>query len=148
MRFLHTSDWHVGKTLKTRSRLDEHASVLKEILDIAQHENVDALLVTGDLFDSAAPLPDADRLVYDFFSGLCGLHIPAVVIGGNHDHPRRLRAIREILSRLDIHIRPEPARPDSGGVVYAHAGRRNGPDCRTAVRYGWQSQRRRETHGA
>lgn len=117
MRFLHTSDWHVGKTLKTRSRLDEHGAVLKEILDIAQQEKVDAVLVTGDLFDSAAPQPDAERLVYDFFSDLCGLHIPAVIIGGNHDHPRRLRAIREILSRLDIHVRPEPARPDSGGIV-------------------------------
>jgi exonuclease SbcD len=117
MRFLHTSDWHVGKTLKTRSRLDEHAAVLKEILDITQREKVDAVLVTGDLFDSAAPQPEAERLVYDFFSDLCGLHIPAIIIGGNHDHPRRLRAIREILSRLDIYVRPEPARPDSGGIV-------------------------------
>jgi len=117
MRFLHTSDWHVGKTLKTRSRVDEHAAVLKEILDIAKHEKVDAALVTGDLFDSAAPPPDAERLVYDFFSDLCGLRIPAVIIGGNHDHPRRLGAIREILSRLDIHVRPEPARPDSGGII-------------------------------
>jgi DNA repair protein SbcD/Mre11 len=78
---------------------------------------VDALLITGDLFDSAAPPPDAELLVYDFFSELCGLRIPAVVIGGNHDHPRRLRAIREILNRLDIHVRPEPARPDSGGII-------------------------------
>jgi exonuclease SbcD len=117
MRFLHTSDWHVGKTLKSRSRLDEHAQVLLEILDIARRERVDAVLVTGDLFDSAAPPPDAERLVYDFFAELYGLHLEAVVIGGNHDHPRRLRAIREVLSRLDIQIRPEPARPDSGGVI-------------------------------
>jgi len=122
MRFLHTSDWHVGKTLKTRSRLDEHAAVLKEILGIAQKEKVDAVLVTGDLFDSAAPQPDAERLVYDFFSDLCGLRIPAIIIGGNHDHPRRLRAIREILFRLDIHVRPEPARPDSGGIVTVTRG--------------------------
>lgn len=130
MRFLHTSDWHVGKTLKTRSRLDEHAAVLKEILDIAQREKVDAVLVTGDLFDSAAPQPDAERLVYDFLSDLCGLHIPAIIIGGNHDHPRRLRAIREILFRLDIHVRPEPARPDSGGVVTLTRG---GETVRIAV---------------
>jgi len=117
MRFLHTSDWHVGKTLKTRSRHDEHSAVLNEILEIARREHVDALLVTGDLFDSPAPPPDAERLVYDLLSELCGARIPAVIIGGNHDHPRRLQAMREILHRLDIHVRPEPARPESGGVI-------------------------------
>src|SRR5438874_1426513 len=117
MRFLHTSDWHVGKTLKTRSRHDEHAAVLNEILDIARRERIDALLLTGDVFDSPAPPPDAERLVYDFLSELCGARIPAVIISGNHDHPRRLVAIREILHRLDIHVRPEPARPESGGLV-------------------------------
>src|SRR5262249_56284900 len=117
MRFLHTSDWHVGKTLKGRSRLDEHGAVLKEILNIAQQEKVDAILVTGDLFDSAAPPPDAERLVYDFFSDLCGLHLPAVIIGGNHDHPRRLRAIWEILSRLDIPVPPQPAPAGACGIL-------------------------------
>src|SRR5947208_2368163 len=117
MRFLHTSDWHVGKTLKTRSRHDEHAAVLNEILDIARRERIDALLLTGDVFDSPAPPPDAERLVYDLLSELCGARIPAVIIGGNHDHPRRLQAMREILHRLDIHVRPEPARPESGGVI-------------------------------
>lgn len=117
MRFLHTSDWHVGRTLKARSRHDEHSAVLSEILDVARREEVDALLITGDLFDSPAPPPDAERLVYDFLSDLCGARIPAVIIGGNHDHPRRLVAIREILNRLDIHVRPEPAHPDHGGLV-------------------------------
>lgn len=130
MRFLHTSDWHVGKTLKTRSRHDEHAAVLNEILDIARRERIDALLLTGDVFDSPAPPPDAERLVYDFLSELCGARIPAVVIGGNHDHPRRLLAIREILYRLEIHVRPEPARPESGGVVHLT---RNGETAKIAV---------------
>ena len=55
MRFLHTGDWHVGKTLKGRSRQDEHEAVLAEILDIARRERVDALLIGGDTFDSVAP---------------------------------------------------------------------------------------------
>ena len=117
MRFLHTSDWHVGRTLKNRSRHDEHSAVLGQILDVARREQIDALLITGDLFESPAPPPDAERLVYDFLSELCGARIPAVIIGGNHDHPRRLVAIREILNRLDIHVRPEPAHPDLGGLV-------------------------------
>ena len=49
MRFLHTGDWHVGKPLKGRSRLDEHVQVLDEIVGIARAERVDALLVGGDV---------------------------------------------------------------------------------------------------
>lgn len=130
MRFLHTSDWHVGKTLKNHSRHEEHAAVLTEILDIARCEHVDALLLTGDVFDSPAPPPDAERLVYDFLSELSGARIPAVIIGGNHDHPRRLLAIREILNRLDIHVRPEPVRPEAGGIVTLT---RNGETAQLAV---------------
>jgi exonuclease SbcD len=117
MRFLHTSDWHLGKTLKGRSRSEEHESALAEILDIARHEKIDCLLITGDIFDSHAPPPDSERLAFDFFSELRRAGISAIIICGNHDHPRRLAAIRDILRLLDIHVRAEPARPDAGGIV-------------------------------
>ncbi|HEX4252975.1 MAG TPA: exonuclease subunit SbcD, partial [Pseudonocardia sp.] len=65
MRFLHTSDWHVGKTLKGRSRLDEQRDVLREIVQIARAEQPDAVLIAGDLYDSAAPSAGAQRLVVD-----------------------------------------------------------------------------------
>jgi DNA repair protein SbcD/Mre11 len=117
MRFLHTSDWHLGKTLKGRSRSDEHEAALSEILDIAKRETVDCLLITGDIFDSQAPPPEAERLAFNFFSELRGSSTPAVVIGGNHDHPKRLLAIRDVLRWLDIHVRPEPVRSADGGVV-------------------------------
>src|SRR5262245_2499176 len=117
MRFLHTSDWHLGKALKGRSRREEHQAALAEILDIARRERVDCLLVSGDVFDSHAPPPDAERLAFDFLSELKQAGISAVIIGGNHDHPRRLTALRDLLRLLDIHIRPEPARPEDGGIV-------------------------------
>ena len=117
MRFLHTSDWHLGKSLKGRSRSEEHQAALAEILDIARREKIDCLLITGDLFDSQAPPPEAEQLAFNFFSELRGLNVPAVVIGGNHDHPKRLLAIRDVLNLLDIHIRPEPVRPADGGIV-------------------------------
>ncbi len=117
MRFLHTSDWHVGKTLKGRSRVDEHEKVLAEILDITRREKIDCLLVTGDIFDSQTPPPEAERLVFNFLSELCGFRIPAVIIGGNHDHPKRLLAVRDLLKRLEIFVRPEPLRPEAGGVI-------------------------------
>ena len=117
MRFLHTSDWHLGKSLKGRSRSDEHQAALAEILDIVRREEIDAVLITGDVFDTQAPPPEAEQLAFNFFSELRGLNIPAVVIAGNHDHPKRLLAIRDVLHLLDIHIRPEPVRPPDGGIV-------------------------------
>jgi len=117
MRFLHTSDWHVGKMLRGRSRLDEHESVHSEIMQIAIREQVDCVFVTGDLFDSYAPSPDAERLVYNFLAELVSRGISAVVIGGNHDHPKRLAAVRQLVDRLGIYVRPEPISPKSGGIV-------------------------------
>ncbi|MBK5291130.1 MAG: exonuclease SbcCD subunit D [Acidobacteriia bacterium] len=118
MRFLHTADWHTGKTLRGRSRLDEQEQVLAEILDIARRERVDCLLVAGDLFDSYAPGPDAERLVYDFFAELVRAWIFAVVIGGNHDHPRRLGALSRLLDPLRIIVRGEWPGARGSGVVH------------------------------
>ena len=117
MRFLHTGDWHVGKMLKGRNRLDEQAAVLAEIVDIARREHVDALLLGGDVFDSFAPSAEAERLVYATLAEYCAAGIPVVVIGGNHDHPRRLAALRELLDPLKIYVRAEPCPPDAGGVI-------------------------------
>ena len=66
MKILHTSDWHVGRTLARRSRLDEAREVLTEIVDIAERESVDAVLVCGDVFDHIAPsaAAEGDRLRY------------------------------------------------------------------------------------
>ncbi|HXM48514.1 MAG TPA: exonuclease SbcCD subunit D [Pyrinomonadaceae bacterium] len=130
MRFLHTSDWHLGKTLKGRSRAEEHEAALIEILDIIRNEKVDCALITGDVFDSQAPSPEAEHLAFNFFSELRGLKVPAVVIGGNHDHPKRLLAIRDVLKVLDIHVRPEPIRPADGGLVEIE---KNGELARIAV---------------
>ena len=117
MRFLHTADWHVGKQLRGRSRISEQRDVLNEILDIAVRERVDFLLVTGDLFDSPAPPADADQAVFGFFASLVQKNIGAVVVGGNHDHPKRLEALRNLLDPLRIYIRPEPAAPNDGGII-------------------------------
>ena len=63
MKILHTSDWHVGKVLKGRDRHDEHVAVLRGIVQAARDENVDLVLVAGDLFETAAPNPKAQGLV-------------------------------------------------------------------------------------
>lgn len=117
MRFLHTADWHVGKTLRGRSRYDEFEAALDQVLGIAREARVDALLLAGDVFDSPAPPPEAERLVYDFLARLLAEGIPAVLIAGNHDHPKKLAALARLLEGLRIHIRPEVRRPEEGGIV-------------------------------
>ncbi len=117
MRFLHTADWHIGKTLRGRSRNEEFAAALDQVASIAREAKLDAVLVAGDIFDSPAPPPEAERLVYDFLARLMAEGIPAVLIAGNHDHPKKLAALARLLEGLRIHIRPEVRRPDDGGVV-------------------------------
>ncbi len=117
MRFLHTADWHVGKPLRGRSRMDEHAKALEQVAAVAIDRRVDAVLVAGDVFDSPAPPPEAEKLVYDFFARLVPERISCVLIAGNHDHPRKLAALASLLEGLRIHVRSEVRPPEQGGVV-------------------------------
>lgn len=117
MRFLHTADWHVGKPLRGRSRMDEYAKALEQVAGVAVDRKVDVVLVAGDVFDSPAPPPEAEKLVYDFFARLLPERIACVLIAGNHDHPRKLAALSSLLERLQIHVRPEVRPPGGGGVV-------------------------------
>ena len=116
MRFLHTGDWHVGKTLRGRNRADEHRAVLAEVADIADDRNVDAVLVAGDLFDTAAPGPESEEIVYDILLRLARDRT-VVAIAGNHDNPNRFNAVRPLLDLGHIIALPRVARPEDGGVV-------------------------------
>ena len=94
MKILHTSDWHVGKVLKGQSRLEEHIAVLAEVVEIARAERPDLVIVAGDLYDTAAPTPDATRVVTRALSALRGTGAEVVAIGGNHDNGPALDALR------------------------------------------------------
>jgi exonuclease SbcD len=117
MRFIHTADWHVGKTLRGRSRMDEFAAALDEVARIAVDTRADAVLIGGDVFDAQTAAPDAEKLAYDFLARLLPERIACVLIAGNHDHPRKLAALAKLLDNLRIFIRTEPAGPSAGGVV-------------------------------
>ena len=132
MRFLHTADWHVGKPLRGRSRMDELAAAVTQVADVAIDRKVDAVLVAGDVFDSPSPPPEAEKLVYDFLARLLAERIACVVIAGNHDHPRKLGALASLLEGLRIHVRPEVRPPEDGGVVRL-ASRDGKEEARVAV---------------
>lgn len=117
MRFLHTADWHIGKSLRGRSRMDEYARALDQVAAIATDRKVDAVLIAGDVFDSPAPPPEAEKLVFDFLARLVAERIQCVLIAGNHDHPRKLDALQSLLESLGIHVRHEVRPPEQGGVV-------------------------------
>ncbi|HLW17666.1 MAG TPA: exonuclease SbcCD subunit D [Actinomycetota bacterium] len=116
MKLLHTSDWHVGKTVRGRDRSDEHRAVLDEITGIARAHAVDLVIVAGDLFESAAPTPDAERIVYRALLDLAEV-APVVVVSGNHDNDRRLIAVEPLLGLGRITTRAMLAKPDEGGVL-------------------------------
>lgn len=104
MRFLHTSDWHVGRTIRNRSRMDEHRAVLAEIIAIARQEHVDAVLVTGDVFHERRPSLEAEELVAETLAELARAQIPTVVIPGNHDDPVLLRTLKPLGDLVQVHI--------------------------------------------
>ncbi len=116
MRILHTSDWHVGKTIRGESRLAEHVGVLAEIAEIAATEAVDLIVVAGDLYESAAPSAEAEAVVTRALLTLRAV-APLVVIAGNHDNPARFEAVRPLAAAAGIEVRGRVARPDAGGVV-------------------------------
>lgn len=117
MKFLHTSDWHIGRNVRGQSRLPEQHDALQEVLSLAKEHAVDCLLVAGDIFDTSTPPPEAEALVYAFFRELYGAGIPAVAIAGNHDHPRRLDAVAPLLGSLGIHMRGVPRGPGNGALI-------------------------------
>jgi exonuclease SbcD len=121
MRFLHTSDWHVGKVLKGHNRLAEQTAVLDEIVRIAREHSVDAVLIAGDLYESAAPTAEAQNLVVRTLLRLRKTGAEVVAIAGNHDHADTFDAYRPLLAAAGITVLGRVRGPDRGGVIEFNA---------------------------
>jgi exonuclease SbcD len=117
VKLLHTSDWHVGKRLKGESRLAEHTAVLAEVAQVARDQAVDVIIVAGDVYESAAPPPEAQAVAFQALLELRDTGAKVVVIAGNHDNPHQFEALRPLMAELDITMLGHPARPDEGGIV-------------------------------
>jgi len=105
MKILHTSDWHLGRTLYGRKRYQEFEGFLNWLAETIEHEQVDALVVAGDVFDTSTPSNRAQELYYRFLSHVATStcrHV--IVIAGNHDSPSFLNAPRELLRALNVHV--------------------------------------------
>lgn len=105
MKILHTSDWHIGRTLYGRKRYEEFEAFLTWLAETIQQNEIDALLVAGDVFDTSAPSNRAQELYYRFLCRVAASscrHV--VVIAGNHDSPSFLNAPGELLKALNVHV--------------------------------------------
>ncbi len=105
MKILHTSDWHLGRSLYGKKRYNEFSAFLDWLVQTIEEQGIDALLIAGDVFDTSTPSNRAQTLYYRFLCRVatsCCRHV--VVIAGNHDSPSFLNAPRELLRALDVHV--------------------------------------------
>ncbi|HET9649543.1 MAG TPA: exonuclease SbcCD subunit D [Microlunatus sp.] len=132
MRLLHTSDWHVGKTLKGRSRLDEQQAVLGEIVALAIQHEVDAVLIAGDLYENAAPSAEAQRVVVRTLMQLSRAEIAVIAMAGNHDHAGTFEAYRPLMGAAGITLFGQ-IRPAERGGAHRFTARSTGEEAVVAV---------------
>lgn len=105
LRILHTSDWHLGRSLEGRSRLPEQEQFIDELTDIVTKEDIQIILVAGDIFDTYNPSADAENLFFDALERLSdGGKRAVVVIAGNHDSPDRLHAANPLALKHGISL--------------------------------------------
>lgn len=91
MKIIHTSDWHLGRRVAGKSRISEQEKILREITLVAKREEADALILSGDVFDTAVPPSEAERLFYRAALDIAAI-CPVIVLSGNHDDALRLKA--------------------------------------------------------
>jgi exonuclease SbcD len=110
MRILHTSDWHLGRSLHGQPLIGAQAAFVDFLVDLVRTEAVDAIVVAGDLYDRAIPPVEAVELFSDALNRIAALGVPVVLISGNHDSTARLGFGTELIAAAGVHLRTDPAR--------------------------------------
>jgi DNA repair protein SbcD/Mre11 len=109
MRFLHTSDWHLGRSLHRADLRAAQAAFLDHLVETARSERVDAVLIAGDVYDRAIPPVDAVALYEDALARLRAAGARVILISGNHDSARRLGVNSALIDASGVHLRTRPA---------------------------------------
>ncbi len=105
MKILHTADWHLGHRLHEQSQFQEQFQFLQWLINYVKNNNIDILLISGDIFDTSVPSTQSQKLYYDFLINLTKTNCSHIVItGGNHDAPGTINAPKALLSSLDIKV--------------------------------------------
>ena len=124
MKLLHTSDWHFGMTLGTGSYAEDQRFFLDRLYRLIREEKIEALLLSGDIYDSSVVSAEAIGLYNEAMTKLClELGVTVIAIAGNHDSAARLASCRELLKGAGLHITgkverdPAPVLLDGGKVA-------------------------------
>lgn len=109
MKILHTSDWHLGKKLDGFERNEEQKKFLSDLLNIVENNDIDILIVAGDIYDSSNPTIEAEKMYYDFIKKMGDMKkCNIIIISGNHDSPKRLLRTRNIEKDFGVIIFSNP----------------------------------------
>lgn len=141
MRILHTSDWHLGRSFHREGMLTHQAAYVDHLLDVVAAEEVDLVVVSGDVYDRALPQVDAVRLADETLARLAASRARVVLTSGNHDSAQRLGFSSRLIDAAGVFIRTDPAGvgtpvllEDEHGPVAVHGLPYLDPD---AVREPW-----------
>ncbi|WP_108064343.1 exonuclease SbcCD subunit D C-terminal domain-containing protein [Poseidonibacter lekithochrous] len=105
MKVLHTSDWHIGQKFMGKSREEEHKAFLSWVVEIIKKENIDVLIVAGDIFDTGNPPNYALELYYNFLKQLFSIeNLYVIITAGNHDSISTLKAPKQLLEFMNVHV--------------------------------------------
>lgn len=117
MRLIHTSDWHLGQNFYTKSRAAEHNAFLDWLLTTVNQQQIDAIIVAGDIFDTSAPPSYARECYNRFVVNLQQTGCPLYILGGNHDGVATLNESRGLLACLNTHVIASARQADEGPVA-------------------------------
>ncbi|MBJ3814771.1 exonuclease subunit SbcD [Shimwellia pseudoproteus] len=112
MRLIHTSDWHLGQNFYTKSRAAEHSAFLDWLLETVTQQQIDAIIVAGDIFDTGAPPSYARECYNRFVVNLRQTGCPLYILGGNHDGVATLNESRDLLACLNTHVIASARQPE------------------------------------
>jgi exonuclease SbcD len=139
MRFLHTGDWHLGRTIRGQSRQPEFERTLAEVARTARDEAVDAVIIAGDTFDTFAPGAEAEKLLYETLGEVVRDGAQVVMIAGNHDSATRMDAIAGILRMVGVHSIGTP--PDRAAETVLRVASRDKREMATVAALPWVPER-------
>jgi exonuclease SbcD len=132
MKFIHTSDWHLGRLFYGVHLTEDQAHVLEQLMALIKDAKAEALLVSGDIYDRAVPPPDAVKLLDEVLSRIVkGLKTPVILIAGNHDSPDRLGFGSQLLAGVGLYVQGSLSTETSPVVIHDEAG----PLCIYAIPY-------------
>lgn len=104
LKIIHTADWHLGQTFLQKSRIEEHQYFIDWLLETIQNQDVDAVIIAGDIFDVSSPSVEAINKYHYFLLEAYKLNVQVIIIGGNHDSASRLNSYKDIFKILNVSI--------------------------------------------